>query len=92
MLQPSRTRTCVLYDSATGHIVHVHKEITLEGGLERNDNEIEQRTRHFAARRGRSGDTLKVVFVEAMPPTPHPAHRKRHWKVDPGAAKLIEGG
>ena len=92
MLQPSHTRTCVLYDSETGHIVHVHKEITLAGGLERNDDEIERRTRLFAARRGRHGDALRVVFVERMPPQPHPAHKRRHWKVDTTTAKLIEVG
>jgi hypothetical protein len=84
MLKASVTRTCIVYSSEDGRIVHVHKEITIAGGLERPEAEIEARARQFAARRGRAPEELRVLFVEDR------RSKGKRYKVDIDTLELVE--
>jgi len=74
----------VIYDPQDGRIVHIHKEITIAGGLERTEAEIEARARKFAAKPGLSGEGLKALFVKET------RSKGRHHKVDTATLKLVE--
>jgi hypothetical protein len=72
-------KLCVLYDPASGAIVHTHWVTTLEGGRKVSEAEMEARTRERAATRGREAGHLHILHVD---PAVH--------KV--GASYRVEGG
>jgi hypothetical protein len=84
MLKPSKIRTCFLYDSETGRIAHIHKEITIGGGLHRTEAEIEARVRRFASKPHRELGNVKAVFVEDT------RLRGKKYKIDPANPRLVE--
>ena len=86
MLKPSSVRTCVVYEPQTGNIVHIHKEITMPGGLERTDTEIEARVRRFAAVSGRNIEKLRTAFVKDI------RSRGQHYNVDTTTLEFVEAG
>jgi hypothetical protein len=80
-------RSCFVYDPANGKIVHVHKNITIAGGLERSDAEIEARARKFATRTKRNDiDALRVIFAEDR------RARGRRYRVDTATLQIVEVG
>lgn len=86
MLKPSSVRTCVIYEPQNGHIIHIHKEITMPGGLERTDAEIEARVRRFAAVSGRNIEKLRTAFVKDT------RSREQHYKIDCATLDFVEVG
>jgi hypothetical protein len=61
---PEDEKLCVLYDPATGHIVHTHRVTTLRGGRKVDEAEMERRTRERAASRGRDVRELPLLHVD----------------------------
>jgi len=56
-------KSCVVYDSKTGRIHRVHHRITLQGGREKNEQEVGAEAIALLARRGVKGPHLKVLHV-----------------------------
>ena len=64
------SRACVVYDTHTGHVQHIHQVVTFEGGREPTEAEIEAHAISIAQREERHKGTLKVLHVatEAIQP------------------------
>jgi hypothetical protein len=74
----------VVYDSKTGRIQHVHRVVTLKGGIEPNQSEIEDRAMDIAGKRGMTRSQLNILSVS--PDQLHPSARHR---VDPKKGSLV---
>jgi hypothetical protein len=56
-------RICVVYDSHTGGIRHIHEVITLKGGRELSEAEIEAQAVEIVKRKGHHSDKLGVLHM-----------------------------
>ena len=84
-VQPEDEKICVLYNLATGRIVHMHRVITLPGGRKVDDAEMERRIRERSVSTGRDGSGLGVLHVD-----PNTYKMGAVYQVDVGAKKLVE--
>ena len=81
-------KACVVYDAGSGRIHHHHRVLTLVGGYEPSEAEMEQAALHrVAARRsGHPGGTLEVLHI---------AHDAMHpgalYRVDVSKRALVAG-
>lgn len=65
------SRACVVYDADTGHVRHIHQVVTLEGGREPTEPEIEAHAMQLAQRKeGRAGK-FKALHVPSESVQPH---------------------
>jgi hypothetical protein len=57
------SRVCVIYDSDSGRIHHVHEVITLKGGREPTEAEIGADAMNIARRRGQPPEKLGALHL-----------------------------
>ena len=81
-------KACVVYDAESGRIHHHHRAMTLVGGHEPDEAEMEQAALERVAQRrsGHPGGTLKVLHVahDAIEPG-------KDYRVDPAKRALVAG-
>jgi hypothetical protein len=65
------SRACVVYDADTGHVHHIHQVVTLEGGREPNESEIEAHAMALARRKERRAGRFKALHLAADAVRPH---------------------
>jgi hypothetical protein len=82
---PEHERLCVLYDPATGRIVHTHRVMTMPGGRRVDEEEMERRTRERARSRGRDIKGLALLHID-----PKTHRQDAFYKVDVEAKTLVE--
>ena len=58
-------KCCVLFDSETGAIQHVHRVVTMEGVAEKSDSEIEMRALKLAKDHGIIMKKVQVAHVNS---------------------------
>jgi hypothetical protein len=77
-------KTSVLYDKDSGRIHHVHHTVTLEGGQESSEKEIETQMLEVMRNRGKGTQNLHVIHVgrDAMKPD-------HLYRVDPKSRSLV---
>ena len=56
-------RACVVYDSKTGRILHVHRVITLRGGEDPTKPQIEARALELMTKGKKKAPKVKTLFV-----------------------------
>jgi hypothetical protein len=78
-------KACVVYDPSNGRIYHGHRVLTLNGGREPTESEIEaDALRAVGKRREPPGGTLKVLHVH------HEAiERGKRYRVDVRRKELV---
>jgi len=78
-------KTSVLYDRDSGRIHHVHHTVTLEGGQESSEKEIETHMLEVMKNRGKQTQNLQVIHVarDAMKPD-------YLYRVDPKSRSLVQ--
>src|SRR5262245_13815151 len=74
----------VVYDAQTGRIHHVHRVITLQGGVEPNPREIEDRVMAIADERGMPRAQVRMLAVSPAQLQPGARHR-----IDPTQGTLV---
>jgi hypothetical protein len=57
-------RACVVYDSKTGRILHVHRVITLRGGEDPTGPQIEARALELMIKGKRKAAKVKTLLVD----------------------------
>lgn len=90
-------QACVVFDTASGEIHHVHQVVTMEGAEATSDNEVKQRALSFARQRLESGtplpgeQTVRTVEgeLEAIQVEPSLVDRIRPQRVDPRSRTLV---
>jgi hypothetical protein len=82
-IEVASDQACVVYDTKTGRIQHVHRVITLRGGDEPKRSEIETRAID-AARKSSSKLQLKTLVVPS-----EQLHSGATHKVDPKKRLLV---
>jgi hypothetical protein len=88
---------CVVFDSATGVIQHVHQVVTIDGADETTDDEVARRALTFARERLDSGTALPgetaIRAVEGelavLPFDPTRLDLSRPHRVDPQTRSLV---
>jgi len=93
----SSVKGCVVFDSATGVIQHVHQVVTIEGAEETADDEVANRALALARERLESGTALPgeatVRSVEGelavLPFDPAELDLSRPYRVDPKTRLLV---
>ena len=83
-----KVAAAIVYDAVTGRIQHVHRHITLEGGLEPDRCQVEKRALEISLQRpGREVSRMKVLHIsdEAMRPG-------KIYRVDVESVELVEIG
>ena len=70
-------KVCVVYDAQSGRIHHHHRVMTLKGGHEPSDAEMEETALFRVANRrsGHPGGTLKVLHIAPDALAPMKRHR-----------------
>jgi hypothetical protein len=84
-IREESVKVCVLYEHATGRIVHVHHSITLVGGLSHDTSTIETIARGIHERHG--GDPAQV---RALHLGGDDLVRGARYKVDVHRRELVE--
>jgi hypothetical protein len=78
-------RSCVLYDSDSGRILHIHQSVVLEGGATPSDAEMERVAHEMLS--GRDVDASKVAALHL----PHADFKPRTaYTVDVAKRTLVE--
>jgi hypothetical protein len=77
-------RVCVIYDREGGHIRHIHEVITLEGGREPSEREIEAHAMEMVKRKGDDPHGLGVLHVSS-----DRLDRRQAYRVDPSTRTLV---
>jgi hypothetical protein len=77
-------RAWVVYDEETGRIQHVHRVVTLKGGVEPEEGEVEARVLKMSAKRGGAASRLKTLVV-----TPAQLDAGATHSVDPKRRALV---
>lgn len=54
----------VVFDRTDGKIRHIHHSVTLEGGTETPDHDLEKRVLALAAKRGMDPGTIDILRVD----------------------------
>jgi hypothetical protein len=90
-------KACVVFDSATGEVRHVHQVVTIEGAEETSDDEVTRRALSLARERLESGIALpgeqavRAVEgeLEALPVDPSQLDVTRQQRVDLQTKSLV---
>jgi hypothetical protein len=61
--QPVFNKVCVLYDPKDGRVVHTHRVLTMPGGEDVSDEELEARAKDMAHRAGHDVTSLWTLRV-----------------------------
>ena len=78
------TKSCVLYDNASGEIKHVHHVVTIEGADETPEDTIEKRALELAQGVGVETKGLRSLHVDAEKIDP-----EKTFKVDVETRRLV---
>ena len=62
--RPVSHKVCVLYEPDSGRIRHIHQVVTLQGGTESPESDIEQSTRKHLVRRDGEAE-LHALLLDA---------------------------
>lgn len=76
------SRTCIVYDES-GRVHHVHRVVTLEGGREPSEAQIEADALNILKRHGKPVEKMKMLH---LPSDKVPMHEL--LAVDPGTKRL----
>jgi hypothetical protein len=95
--QVQSVQACVVFDTASGEIHHVHQVVTMEGAEATSDDEVKQRALLFARQRLESGtplpgeQTVRTIKgeLEAFQVDPVLVDRTRPQRVDPETRTLV---
>ena len=71
-------RVCVVYESASGRILHVHHDIALPGGAKASEHDVEAAAMAQLRKRGRHTAQLRALHVK-----PHEMQPSARYSVDP---------
>jgi hypothetical protein len=77
-------KCCVLFDGETGAIQHVHRVVTMEGGTETSDAEMETRALKLAKDHGIKTTQIQIAHVDAKA-----FAARARYKVNPKTRALI---
>ena len=78
-------RVCVVYDGASGSVVHVHHDITLPGGTSATEEEMEHAAVAQLQKRGRDRPGLEYLHVSA-----EEVQNRAGYSVDPLRKVLVQ--
>ncbi len=78
------SRTCIVYDAESGRVHHVHQVVTLEGGQEPTEAQIEAHAMEIVRRKGKPTQKLKMLH---LPSEKIPMHQL--LAVDPKTKTLV---
>jgi hypothetical protein len=95
--QVRSVQACVVFDTESGEIHHVHQVVTMEGAEATSDDEVKQRALSFARQRLESGtplpgeQTVRPVEgeLDALQVDPSLVDRTRPQRVDPRSRRLV---
>jgi hypothetical protein len=82
--EPESVQTCVIFDPATGRIVHTHHVVTLPGATSASPEEVEQRAWQRASAAGHDPSALRAIHVDS-----EQLNRSASYRVDVTTLKLI---
>jgi hypothetical protein len=85
MIEPKTVKTCVLYDSSDGRIIHTHQAIILPGAAEIGDADMESTARTIAKSKGLNVSKAKTLHVSSKK-----YDLNRRYKVDTKSKRLIQ--
>jgi hypothetical protein len=85
MIDPVSVKICLVYDPNDGRIVHKHEVITLRGGKETEDGDVESKAKEMAVKAGHDVSKLKVLHA-----SPKEYSTQKAYKVDTKSLRLIE--
>jgi hypothetical protein len=77
----------LIYDPATGHVVHGHQVVTQKGGQHPDDKALEQQALEHAARRSQPVDLKQTAFLHI---DPNDVKQNKYYRVDPAKRALVE--
>ena len=80
------SRACVVYEADSGEISHIHEVVTLEGGQEPTEAQIEADVTEMLKRIGKPTEKLSMLHVPSESVQTHPL-----LSVDPRTKSLIFG-
>ena len=75
---------CVIYDPASGRILHVHHDIALPGGRPASENEVEGAAMVQLRKRGSHSEQLQALHVK-----PDELQPRARYRVDPQRRVLV---
>ena len=82
-IKPVPKKVCVLYDGKDGRVLHAHRVLTMPGGHDVSDEELETRARDMAKRAGHDIISLSTLRV------PGGGHDgPSHYQIDLATNKL----
>lgn len=64
LMRAEDVKACILYEPATGRVVHVHRVTTLPGGRRLDQVAMESRIRDLAKQHGADSVDLRVLHVD----------------------------
>lgn len=70
-------KCCIVFESSSGKIRHVHRVITMAGARERTEKEIGERALALAKKHGAADAKLDTVHVD-----PKTVEARGHYQVD----------
>ena len=87
-IKPVSNKVCVLYDRKDGRVLHMHHVLTMPGGHDVSEEELETRARDMAKRAGHDITSLSTLRVSGED---HDV--SSHYQVDLAKNKLkkLEG-
>lgn len=77
----------LLYDSASGDIVHVHESLTRKGGTHPDEQALERQAADLVTRHARQVDLKRLSFLHVDPQL---LRKEVEYRVDPASRKLVE--
>lgn len=84
VLKAQAHQACVIYDPASGRILHVHHDIALPGGRPASENELEEAAMTQLRKRGRLAGQVQALHVK-----PDELQLRGRYKVDPQRKVLM---
>jgi hypothetical protein len=91
MVAVQRVRTVVVYDAASGRIVHTHHAVTFTGGKPLSDDELKARALKLAHGTGTVSGRKIPTRLEALHVDPASIASGVEYKVDPKQRTLVAG-
>jgi hypothetical protein len=82
--EPESVQTCVIFDPATGSILHTHHVVTLPGAIPVSREEVERRAWERAAGAGLDPSRLRAIHVDS-----EQLNRSASYRVDVPTMNLI---
>lgn len=78
-------KCCIVFDSSTGEIQHVHRVVTIKGATETPDDEVARRALALAREFG-----FDVAKLEALRVDPGALKPAAHYRVDVRTKSLVQ--